>query len=80
MWKKFSLKGFGASWKQNLFPNTIIDKIFEIKCCFHVKKGTTKVAFAFFKIFLLVLTKFSFLEEDWALGSNSIRVWDSLVS
>ena len=37
-----------------------------------------KVQFQFLNSFLLVLTKFLFLEEDWALGYNSMKIWDLL--
>ena len=56
------------------FVATIIHKIFEINSSFHVKQHTTgKVQFLFFSSFLLVLTKFSLWEEDWALGYNSMK-------
>ena len=43
----------------------IIHKIFETNYSFHVKqRATAKVQFLFFGRFLLVLTKFSFWEED----------------
>ena len=29
-----------------------------------------------FQEFFLILTKFSFWEEDWALGYDSIKFWD----
>ena len=49
----------------NHLKSTIIPKIFEIKSSFHVKRRTTgKVHFLFFRRFLIVLTKFSFREED----------------
>ena len=52
---------------------TAIHKIFETNSSFHVKQRTTgKVQFLFFSSFLLVLTKFSFWEEDWALDYNSM--------
>ena len=35
-----------------------------------------RVNFLFFREFLLVLTKLSFREEDWALGNNSMKFWD----
>ena len=55
----------------------IIHKIFEKDSCFHVKYRTTgKVQFLFFKRFLSVMTKFSFPEEEWALGKNSLTFWD----
>ena len=54
-----------------------LHKIFEKNSSFHVKLRTTgKVQFLFLKRLLLVLTKFSFREEDWALGNNSIKFWD----
>ena len=44
---------------------TIICKIFETNSSFHVKYRTMgRVQYAFFKRFLLVLTKFSFWAED----------------
>ena len=46
-----------------------MDKIFETNSSFHVKQSTTeKVHFLFYSNFLLVLTKFLFSEEGWALG------------
>ena len=51
-----------------------MDKLFETNSEFHVKKYLTeKVQFRFFRSFLLVLTKFSFLEEDCTLGYNSMN-------
>ena len=56
---------------------TTIPKIFETKSSFHVKqRSTRKVQFLFFSSFLLVLTKYSFWEEDWALGYNSMKFGD----
>ena len=53
---------------------TTIYKIFEANSSFHVKQRTTgKAQFLFFSSFLLVLTIFSFWEEDWALGYNSMK-------
>ena len=50
-----------------------VHKIFETNSSFHVKQRTTgKVQSLFLSSFLLVLTKFSFWEEEWALGYNSI--------
>ena len=44
---------------------TIICKIFETNSSFHVKYRTMgRVQYAFFRRFLLVLTKFSFWAED----------------
>ena len=52
-----------------------MDKIFDTNCSFHVKKSNTgKVEFLFFSNFLLVLTKCSFCERDWALGYNFMNV------
>ena len=52
---------------------TIIHKIFETNSRFHVKKrDMEKVFFVFFRSFLLVLTKFSFWQEDWALAYHSM--------
>ena len=56
----------------NATTNT--DKIFEKNSSFHVKWRTTgKVQFLFSRSLLLVLTKFSFWEEDWALGYTSMK-------
>ena len=50
-----------------------IHKILETNSSFYVEQCITgKVQFLFFSSFLLILTKFSFWEEDWALlFSNS---------
>ena len=45
----------------------IIRKLFETNSSFHVKYRTTGM-------FLLVLTKFSFWQEDWALGYHSMKI------
>ena len=56
------------------FTTTSTDKIFENNCTFHVKQRTTeKVQFLFSGSFLLVLTKFSFWEKDWALHYTSMK-------
>ena len=53
---------------------TTVHRIFETKSSFHVKQRITgKVQFPFFSIFFLVLRKFLFWEEDWALGYNSMK-------
>ena len=53
---------------------TIIHKVLETNSSFHVKECTTgKVQFLFFRKFLLLLTKFSFWEEDRGLGNNSVK-------
>ena len=58
----------------NLFSTTSTDKKFENNSNFGVKKRTTgKVQFLFSRSLLLVLTKLSFLGEDWALGYNSMK-------
>ena len=60
---------------KKLFLETTVDKIFEISSTFHVKYRTTgKFQFLFFGSFLLLLTKFLFWEEGWALVYNSIKV------
>ena len=52
----------------------IIHKVLETNSSFHVKERTTgKVQFLFFREFLLLLTKFSFWEEDRGLGNNSVK-------
>ena len=49
-------------------------KILETNSSFYVKQGTTeKVQFLFFSSYLLILTKFSFWNENRALGYNSIK-------
>ena len=54
-----------------------MDQLFETNTIFLVKQSTTgKVQFLFLRDFLLVLTNFLFLEEDWALGYNSMKFWD----
>ena len=59
-----------------LLQFTIMYKIFETNCSFHVKDPTTgKVQFLFFRTFLPISTKSSFWEEDWALGYNSMKFW-----
>ena len=58
-----------------------IDKIlgeilrFLVKCC---SKG--KVQYLVFSNFLLVLTIYSFWEEDWTLDYNYMEFWDFLKS
>ena len=53
---------------------TTIHKVLETNSSFHVKERTTgKVQFLFFRKFLLLLTKFSFWEEDRGLGNNSVK-------
>ena len=53
---------------------TIIHKVLETNSSFHVKERTTgKVQFLFFRKLLLLLTKFSFWEEDRGLGNNSVK-------
>ena len=58
---------------KKLFPETMIHKIFETNFSFHEKQR--KLQFLFFRKFLLVLTKFSFWEEDEALENNSMQFW-----
>ena len=53
---------------------TITHKIFETNSIFQVKEPTTeKFSFLFFKSFILVSTKLSFWQEDWALGYDSMK-------
>ena len=57
----------------------ILAKIYETNVSVSVKYRTTaKVQFQFLNSFSLVLTKFSFWEEDWALSYNSMNIWDLL--
>ena len=64
----------GRGKYKNLNISATSNKIFETNSSFHVKRRTTgKVYFLFFKSFLLVLTKFSFWQEDWALGYHSMK-------
>ena len=54
---------------------TILAKIYETNVTVSVKYCTkVKVQFQFLNSFLLVLTKFSFWEENWALGYNSMKI------
>ena len=55
-----------------------MDKIFETNSCFHVKTSFTtgKVQFLFFRGFFLLLTKFSFWEEDRVLYYNSMKTYN----
>ena len=54
--------------------STSTDKIFEKNSGFHVKLITMgKAQFPFWSSLLLVLTKFCFREEDWALGYYSMK-------
>ena len=58
---------------------TILAKIDETNFSVSVKQHTTgKVQFQFLNTFTLVLTKFSFWEENWALGYSSMKIWDLL--
>ena len=70
-----SLKYFAEKiWNIVSFETTSTDKIFEKNSSFHVKQRTTgKVRFLFSRSLLLVLTKFSFSEEDWARGYTSMK-------
>ena len=50
-------------------------QIYETNFSVSVKYHTTrKVQFQFLNSFLLVLTKFSFWEEGWALDYNSMKI------
>ena len=62
-----------------LFPETIFAKIYEINLSVSVKQlSAGKVQLQYLNIFLLVLTKFSFWDEDRALGYNSMKILDLL--
>ena len=70
LFKKFEKFNESCSFSK---AATTIHKIFQANSSFHVKQRTTgKVQLLFFRSFLLVLTKFSFWEEDWALGYHSM--------
>ena len=72
--KTISLKGSGRNRGKKLFAETTIHKLFVTNSSFRVKERSTgKVQFLFFSSSLLVLTKFSFWEEDWTLGYNSMK-------
>ena len=61
--------GLGQVRSKKNFPGRTADKVFEEGSSFYVKQQTmAKVQFLFSKSILLVLTKFSFCEEDVALG------------
>ena len=54
--------------------STTIQKILETNSSFYTTQRTTgKVEFLFFSSFKLILTKFSFWQEDQALGYNSMK-------
>ena len=54
--------------------STIIHNMFETNFSFHLKQRTTgKVQFLLFRRFLLLPTKFSFLEKDLALYNNFMK-------
>ena len=58
-----------------MFPETINHKITGANSTFLMKERTVgKDECLFFKIFLLVLTKLSFWEGDWALGYHSLKL------
>ena len=63
------------SKKHSTLKNTTsTDEIFEKDSSFHMKQGTTgRVQFLFSGSLLLVLTEFTFWEEDWALGYTSMK-------
>ena len=66
------------SWMINniIIQTTSTDKIFEKISSYPVKYRTTgKVQILFSRSLLLVLTKLSFWEEDWALGYTSMKFW-----
>ena len=55
-----------------MFPEILIREIRQTNSSFHVKEHTI-VSFPFFKSFLLALPKLLFLNEDWALGYDSMK-------
>ena len=64
---------------EKMSQTTILAKIYKTNFIVSVKWHITeKVQLQFLNSFLLVLTKFSFWEEDWALGYNSVKIWDLL--
>ena len=53
---------------------TVINRVFKTNSSFHVKQHSAgKVKFLLFKGFLLVQTKFSFWQGEWALGYRSME-------
>ena len=69
LWKKFQ-RGI-----IRFFFTIILAKIYETNFSISVKQRTMgKVQFQFLNSFLLVLTKFSFWEKEWALGYNSMKI------
>ena len=76
--KNCQIDEFGRSLRwvrgKKLFAEITIHKILEINSNFYVKyRSTVKDQFRFFNSFLLTLIKFSFWEEDWALGYNYMK-------
>ena len=62
-----------------IFVTTILAKIYQTNFSVNVKQRTTaKAQFQFLNSFLLAWTKFSFWDEDWALGYNSMKISDLL--
>ena len=87
LWGIYFVEGIRKKVKKVIFSKTsnfyrlttILVKIYETNFSVSVKERTTgKVQFQSLNSFLLVLTKFSFWEEDWALGYNSVKIWDLL--
>ena len=76
-WKVYKVfKKYCLTFISLYLISTNMDKIFETISSFHVRQRTTgKVQFLFLRRFLLVLTKFLFWEDDWALGYNSTNFW-----
>ena len=57
-----------------------MDKVFETNSRCHVKKcAAGKVDILFFRSFLLVLAKFSFWEEGWALDYSFMKFESFLI-
>ena len=58
-----------------LFPEAILAKLYETNFSVSGKQGSAgKVQFQFLNTFLVVLTKLSFYEEDWAIGHNFMKI------
>ena len=67
-------RSLGRVRSKKLLSETTVDKIFEKTLVFIVNWRTTrKNQFLFSRNLLLVLTKFSFWEEHWAPGYNSMK-------
>ena len=67
-------RDLGQATRKTLFLETSTDKIYEKISSFHMRmRATGRVQFLFSRRLFLVLTKFSFFEEDWAIGYTSMK-------